>query len=667
MLGIVIYAYFLFIGYVYSCYVFRGRDVYFRAWMGGIFGNILLMAGIVIPSFIFGFSYISHIALIVLSALPAAWLVKKEGFDTFKKLISGIDTTQKTNSQDKKNASNSDKPEAIMDWRIFVCVVLPISLIIWVLLTNHILVPNADGGTTTGQCTYGDLRLHLSFVTSIAEQGAFPPDYSIMPGHTIGYPFFVDMLSSSLFLFGTPLRWAVLIPSYVISMLLVMGFYIVSYTLTKRTSAAVIATVLFFFGGGLGFAYFFEGAKSDPENFKQIFTGYYHLPTNARASDFYKNIQWVNPINDMIVPQRTTMAGWCVFQSVIWLLTEAVKTNKRKLYIMLGIISGCMLMIHTHTFLAFGIICAVMFFIYIYLAAKQGNVKDVFVNWVIFGGIVAVMIIPQLLLWTLKQAGGDSFMSFHFNWENNTGNMDDPYPWFYLKNWGIPALFAIPAIIAAKKENKRLIAGAALVFIIAEFVLFQPLTYDNNKMFFIPYMLLIILTADWLIMMWDKLQGMTGRIYLAVIVIAAGTLSGTLSICREYVSGTNKDHGKYHMYSADEMKMSEYIRENTPKDAVILTGNDLLSPVYALTGRDIYLGPGNFLSTHGMDDATRNKMTSDLSSAYSSSYENLKSFCEENGIDYVYVGEHESNVSQSTMDRLDKVYSVGTETLYKVK
>ena len=663
MLGVLVYAYFLFIGYVYSCCAFRGKDVYFRAWMGGIFGNILLMAGVVIPSFVFGFSYISHIVLIVLSMLPAAWLVKKEGFETFKRLLAG--DVKKPAGKGKADAVKAQNP--VMDWRVFVCVVLPISLVIWVLLTNHILVPNADGGTTTGQCTYGDLRLHLSFVTSIAQQGAFPPDYSIMPGHTIGYPFFVDMLSSSLFLFGTPLRWAVLIPSYVISMLLVMGFYIVSYTLTKRTAAAVIATVLFFFGGGFGFAYFLEGAKSNPENFKQIFTAYYHLPTNARAEDFYKNIQWVNPINDMIIPQRTTMAGWCVFQAVIWLLTEAVRTNKRKMYIMLGIISGCMLMIHTHTFLAFGIICAVMFFIYIYLAAKQGNAKDVFINWVIFGGIVAVMIIPQLLLWTLKQAGGDSFMSFHFNWENNTGKMDDPYWWFYLKNWGIPALFAIPAIIAAKKENKRLIAGAALVFVIAELVLFQPLTYDNNKMFFIPYMLLIILTADWLLMMWDKLQGVKGRVYLAVIVIAAGTLSGALSICREYVSGADKDRGKYHMYSADEMKMSEYIRENTPKDAVILTGNDLLSPVYALTGRDIYLGPGNFLSTHGMDDATRNKMNADLSSAYNGSYENLKSFCEENGIDYVYVGEHESNVNQSTMNRLEKVYSIGTETLYKVK
>ena len=115
------------------------------------------------------------------------------------------------------------------------------------------------------------------------------------------------------------------------------------------------------------------------------------------------------------------------------------------------------------------------------------------------------------------------------------------------------------------------------------------------------------------------------------------------------------------------MKMSEYIRANTPKDAVILTGNDLLSPVYALTGRDIYLGPGNFLSTHGMDDNTRNKMMSDLSAAYSGSYENLKSFCEKNGIDYVYVGEHEGDVNQNTINRLEKVYSVGTETLYKVK
>lgn len=687
MSGVLLYLYFLLIGYIYSCYIFRGRDIYFRAWMGGVFGNVVLMAGIVIPSFLMGFTVLSHVLLMLITAAIAGRLIFKGGANEFKKLLGAeakplsVRSVKKKGSPGEAQVTELYKP--VMDRKIFICVVLPVSLIIWVLLFNHILLPAADGSVTTGQSTFGDLRLHMSLITSIAEQKTFPPDYSIMPGHVIGYPFFVDMLSSSLFLFGTSLRWAILLPSFVISMLLVMGFYIVAYKLTGRTAAAVAAVVLFFLGGGFGFAYFLEGAKSNPENFKQIFTSYYHLPTNARvtgsseAEAFYKNIQWVNPINDMIVPQRTTMAGWCILQPVIWLLTEAVKTKKRRTYVILGILAGCMPMIHTHTFLAFGMICAVMFFMYLFDEKTAEEKKQYVINWVIFGGIVAVMVVPQLLTWTLKQAGGESFIKPFYNWENNTQysssapyqNWNDPYLWFYLKNWGITALFAAPAILCAKKDNKKLIAGAALVFISAECILFQPLGYDNNKMFFVAYMLLVILVADWLLMMWDKLNGMRGRIYLAVIVIFAGIFSGSLSICREYISGAKDGEAycKMTMYTADEIKMSEYIRKNTPSDAKILTSDSFYSPVYALTGRDIFAGPGGFVSTHGLAE-NYSQMVSEMNAAYTGTADNMLRFCEENDIDYVYVGNNESrNVSTGALSKLEKVNTIGTETLYKVK
>ena len=667
MLGVIVYLYFLFLGFVYSSYIFKDKDVYFRSWMGGVFGNVLLMAGVVIPSFIFGFTYLSHIVLIVLAALPAAYLVKKNGVDSFKEMF-GVGKKPAVHTQKKKG---NTKPAAIfekaayMDWRILVYLILPITLIIWVLLTNHVLMPAASGGVTTGESTYGDLQLHLSFVTSIAEQHQFPPDYSIMPGHIIGYPFFVDMLSSSLYLFGTPLRWAVLIPSYVISLLLVGGFYIVSFTITKRKAAAVLATILFFFNGGFGFAYFFEGAKADHSVFTQIFTAYYHTPTNARAPGFEHNICWANTICDMIIPQRTTMAGWCVFQPLIWLLVNAVKTKERKLYIILGVLSGCMLMIHTHTLMAFGMICAVMFFMYLFDEKTAEDKKKFFINWVIFGGITVILILPQFAIWTIRQAGGESFMSFHFNWENSV----DPYLWFYLKNWGIAALFAAPAALCASKDNKKLLGGCALVFIAGELVLFQPLAYDNNKVFFIAYMILLIIIADWMLKMWDKLSGMNGRIYLAVIAIAAGTVSGALTICREYYSGVATDgNGRWEIYSADDLAMAEYIKENTPSDAKILTGTGLHNPVYVLSGRDIYLGPGNFVGTHGMG-AELGAMQQKLNDAYSGSYDDLIRFCNENNIGYVYVGENERNdldINESAINRLQEIHREGTEVLYKV-
>lgn len=637
MLGILIYIYFLFLGYAYSTHLFRDKDIYFRCWMGGVFGNVILMAGIVIPSLVLNFTVISHIVLIVLSAVPLIYIIKKYYSFNIKAFLT-VKAPEKS----------------CMDFKVFAAVVVPVALVICILMTNHILAPYEGGGVASGQCTFGDLQMHLGFVTSIAEQGEFPPNYAFLSGYKLNYPFFVNMLSSSLYLFGTPLRWAVLIPSYAMAFLIVMGFYILAFTLTKRKSAAVLATVLFFLNGGFGFAYFIEGAKADHSAFTRIFTDYYQTPTNFNE----KNIRWANTICDMIIPQRTTMAGWCVILPAIWLLTDALKTKSKRTFIILGVLAGCMPMIHTHSFLALGILSGALFFIYL---VGENNKKDYVINWVFYGAVTLVMALPQLFYWTFSQtSGNESFLNFQFNWVNH----NDPYLWFYLKNWGIIALFAVPAIMGASKDNKKLIGACGVIFLLAELILFQPNEYDNNKLFFVVYMILVILVSGWLIDMWYVLKGVKGRAFIGAVVILAGTLSGVLTIGREYNSGA-----MYQTYGEDDIEMAEYIKENTAPDALFLTSNYHLNPVVSLAGRNIYLGSSLYVYFHGMGDEFY-KRENELKSAYTGSYENLKSFCEEKGIDYIYIGSNENNSyhpSEQLKSRLELVHSVGGESLYKLK
>lgn len=663
--GIILYIYFLAVGFLYANELFREKNIYFRAWMGTVFGNVILMSGIAIPSIFCGFTILSHIILAVIAAVPYIILcIKKKEKKPINELL----------------FSDGDKTEVYMDSKIFCALVLPISIIIWVLMTNHILTPYDGGGVASGQCTYGDLQMHLSFVTSIAEQHKFPPEYNLLAGTTMNYPFFVDMLSSSLYLFGTSLRWAVLIPSYVLSMLIVMGFYILAFTVTKRKAAAVLATVFFFFCGGFGFAYFMNGAKADSTAFTKIFTDYYHTPTNYNEN----NIRWSNTICDMIIPQRTTMAGWCTVIPAIWMLLEALKTKKRSVYITLGVFAGCMPMVHTHSFLALGMISAVLFFMYLkaprdaepvvteetvkgkknvekVTAQDKDYTKQYIINWVIFGAVTICLAFPQLFYWTFRQTtGNESFLRYGFNWVNEM----DPYLWFYLKNWGIAALFIAPAAWGTSRDNKKLLLAVAFIFVVAEFILFQPNKYDNNKLFYVVYMIVLMVVSGWLMDVWDAMKNVRGRAYLGAVVIAAGTLSGALTVGREYHSG-----GMYQTFNADDIKMADYIKENTPSDAVFLTGMHHINPVCALAGRTIYLGSSLYVYFHGMGDEYY-KRKAEIEAAYKGSYEDMIAFCNKNGIEYVYVGSNESNElkpNQSMLGQLETVYSVGRDTLYKVK
>ncbi|MBR5152976.1 MAG: hypothetical protein IKW60_05580 [Clostridia bacterium] len=636
MFGILLYILFLLLGYAYSSCLFGDKDIYFRAWMGGIFGNVLLMAGIVIPAFLFGFTIISHCLLIVLAILPLAYLLKVKGTGYLK--------ISMTASGD--NISG-------MDMKILGYVIFPVVLLTSLMITNHVLAPFPGGGFSSGQSTFGDLHMHLGFVTSIAEQKIFPPNYAFLDGYILNYPFFVNMLSSSLYLFGTSLRVAVLIPSYVIVTLLVMGFYILAFRLTKKKSASILAVVLFFFGSGFGFPYFLNGTKENTKVFTSIFTDYYHTPTNL--PDY--NLRWVNPICDMIIPQRTTMAGWCMFFPTAWLLLEGLSTGNRKNFVILGVLAGCMPMIHTHTFLALGMLSAVLFFAYL---GKEKDKKSYLIHWLIYGGIVLILAAPQLFYWTFRQSmNNDAFLRFGFNWVNHK----DSYFWFYLKNWGIIALFAVPAVMHANKDTKKLLLACGFIFLIAELILFQPNEYDNNKLFFIPYMILVMAVSDWLVALWHRLNGIKGRTYLAVIVLVAGIFSGTLTIIREYKSGAD-----YQTFSDADLSMAEFIKENTPSDAVFLTGSYHINPVVTLAGRNIYVGSSLYVYFHGLDDPYF-KRSEAMKKAYAGTGQEMRDFCKANNIDYVYVGENERNEfspSDATFSMLQKICTVGTETLYKV-
>ena len=631
MIGILLYIYFLFVGFLCANKLFKEKDIYYKAWMGGVFGNVLLMAGIVPIAAVFGFTVISHIILAVLAAViyAAVCAAKKEQFFD---ISNGI--------------------EKSMDIKILLYLIVPITLVIWILMTNHILVPYSGGGVSSGQCTYGDLQMHLGFVTGIAEQHKFPPDYVLLAGEKLNYPFFVDMLSSSLYLFGTTLRMAVLIPSYVISLLLTGGFYIFAYTLTKRKSAAVLAIVFFFINGGFGFIYFLDGAKADIGNFTRIFTDYYHTPTNYNEM----NIRWSNTICDMIVPQRTTMAGWCMILPCLTLLREAVTKNNKKLFIILGILAGCMPMIHTHSFLALGIISAVLLILYLPKAADK---KIYLTYWVYYGVIAIVMAVPQLFYWTFSQAiGNSSFLNFRFNWVNE----NDPYIWFYVKNWGIAALLAIPAYFNASDDNRKLFLAGAVIFVLAELIQFQPNVYDNNKLFYISYMIALVVISGFMLTVWDKLKAVKARGYFAAVIIFLGTFSGMLTIIREWKSG-----GEYKTFSDDDIKMAEYIKENVPSDSVVLTGTNHINPVVTLAGRTVYCGSSLYVYFHGFKDEYE-KRSQEIKEAYSS-YDKLLSLCEKNNIQYVYAGENERSElnSDSALSGLTPIYKVGNDSLYKVK
>lgn len=387
----------------------------------------------------------------------------------------------------------------------YLMALLPILLVGGYLFSTHIL-QYKDGSYYVGQTTYGDLAMHLGFISSIAVQGTFPPDYSIFPGHAVNYPFLCETSSASMAVLGADLRAAYLIPALYAYVLVILGVYFFLEQWLKKPGRALFGTYLFFVGGGFGFLYFIDrlrggstlsallGENSFATNLGWLLEGYYKTPTNLPEI----GLRWVNPIVDMLIPQRATLFGWSFLFPCLYLLFGYAFRRQKESLPGLVLLAGGLPLIHTHSFLALGILSGVYC-----LEDLIGHFsKKRFLGWLFYGGITVLLAAPQLFGFAFQQAGESGMVRLHFNWANEV----DSYLWFYVKNLGWLFLLLIPALLLLSKQDRRIASGALVLWGIAEVMVFQPNIYDNNKLLFVWFLYLCGLSAKLLGYLFHRLR-----------------------------------------------------------------------------------------------------------------------------------------------------------------
>jgi len=198
-----------------------------------------------------------------------------------------------------------------------------------------------------------------------------------------------------------------------------------------------------------------------------------------------------------------------------------------------------------------------------------------------------------------------------------------------------------------------------VIFLAAEFVRFQPNEYDNNKLFYLWYLLCTCLVADYAVTLWERLKGLRGRYVLAGFTAICFFLSAGLTIAREWVS-------EYQAYSARDVEVSEFIKAETPEHSVFITGTQHLNPVSSLAGRAIVCGPDLWLYWHGFRTYERQDQ---LEAFYAHPADNLD-LITQYGADYIYISAYEQSdyaIDLEAFDALfEKVYQNGPTRIYAV-
>ena len=625
-------ALYLFCGCVIIRMLLPGQRPLYRLWIGFCLGVLLMMWLPALMAFALAFSVKGHL----LALIPLTLV-------TFASFL----------TRDRKTQLKLFSNEDAGDLRLLLLVALPLTLLGAYLQWTHHLRPAADG-LHVGQSTYGDLPLHTGIITSLRD-ARFPADYSILPGKRLAYPFLADSFSTSFMLFGASLQVALVLPGTLMMALAFAGFTLLALRMANRRRAAVLAVLLVFLNGGLGFLYSLDMLGQNlgqaginelqngtwAQRLQTILTGWYQTPVNHAEFTTY-NLRWSNIIADMFIPQRTFLGGWMMLMPLLYLLYDGLRENTRRArqFAVLGVMAGGLPLLHTHSFLALG------------LCSAGWLVHDLFKHrairhWLLYGGIALALALPQLFAFTFSQAGADGFLRFQFNWVNNSGGagLRDGYLWFYLKNLGLPFLLLIFSLFEKNRTHRHIFAGAFAIFAAAELIIFQPNEYDNNKLFYVWYALCAVPLSEYAFQLYDRLKGIRARRLLAVLCCLVFFLSGSLSLAREAVSD-------YQSFSAQAVGAAEYAERQTPPHCTFLTWTQHLNPVSALAGRSIVCGPKLWLYFHGFDTDARE---TEIRAFYENPGDNL-ALLSRYAVSYILLGPYERSELRVDKQELESLF-----------
>lgn len=648
MLGAIVFVVYILLGIYITARFIKKLDIIKLFWLGSCLGLELFMFLPVLFALVFRLSVLSNIVSILSLAVFCALIYKK---DIFRNIDCKVSLSLKVIS-------------AISVLSVFICY----------LFITHILLPE-DGSLYVGQSTYGDLPMHLSMAKSLMNS-RIPAEYNIYPPFRLSYPFLINALSASLMLLGMSLQASFILPSAMLALLAFTGFYELARYVLKSEKKAILALFLLFVNGGLGFIYLIDmkgislGSLDNNQlqmgsglisRLSNVLNGWYQTPANHAEFSRY-NLRWSNIIVDMLVPQRTFLAGITLFFPIIFLLLNATnENNKSKLYFASAFI-GLLPLIHTHTFLAVFLACAGLFLLDL---IKRRPIKA----WLIFGLICAAISLPQLYFFTFKQAlSSKSFLRFGFNWVNFAYGQKDFYIWFYIKNIGLPFVFLLLSLFDFNKAHGKIYLMALFIWLPAELILFQPNEYDNNKLLYLSFSLWLLPSVDFMGKLYSSLKGLKARRALAVLAIFSMFFTGVLALSREAVS-------KFQMFNSEDIRLADWIEKNTKKDELFITGRHHVNPVTSLAGRRIFLGPDIWLVMHGVDTRERKEALNKMYEEPENALQICKAYFEKEykmtvSPSYMVLGPYEYNnfnIDDKKFGKLELIYENDNYKVYKLK
>ncbi|HHT9136270.1 MAG TPA: PA14 domain-containing protein [Candidatus Wunengus sp. YC60] len=438
---------------------------------------------------------------------------------------------------------------------------------------------------------YGDLPLHLGYITSFVWGNNIPPQDPSFAGEKLVYPFLSDFLSAIFLKLGLDFRDVLFIPGLLLTVAFYGILYYFTYRLTKKRFAAIIATFIFFFSGGFGFYYFFHDLANTSHNTWSFLMNIPRDYTKITSLNYH----WITPLTCLNVPQRPFLFGFPITMLIFSLLYTGIEHKKWREFLFAGILAGVLPFFHSHSFLAM-----------LMVTIPLGLIFWDWRKWFLFFMPAFILSLPQVLYFS-GHIGGGSFFKPSFGWVAGKEN----FLWFWLKNtslfWPLIIVGFTTIFVFRKGTEHRALTRLGLyslpfliLFLLPNLVLFAPWNWDNIKILIYWFLGTTPVAALALTCLYEnKRFRILSRAGFFIITFVL-TIAGGIDVFRYAIAPISG----WKEFSAEEVKLAKRISIETPPDAVFLTAPIFNHPVF-LSGRKTLMGYPAHIWSHGYCDANR--------------------------------------------------------------
>lgn len=499
----------------------------------------------------------------------------------------------------------------------YVLTFLSMCLSVWACHCTFLRHGCASQGTA-----YSDLPFHMNLITSFAF-GVNSNRTSFWPFQTpfyaferLIYPIIPDFHASTLLAAGASLRMSMFMPSVLLCMSLTVSLYHLARRFANYCYIPEITVILFFFVGGSGWMSFFNQSirweRSQGWN-----TNYAH---NLGTHETF----WIHSFMHFLLPQRSAMFSMPLCVCTMICLHQAAFGQFRRFQplFLAGFFVSLMPMVSGHSFISISLYSA-------FLAAwhcpwlSPHEWKDFLAKWLFFAAPIVVIGIPQCLLFITRVRHSDKpFIYFDPIWKGYSG--------FFTMWWESLSIFVwiscVHSWCLVRRHQMSAHVPAFCVFVIGNLFRFQPVAMDNTKIFFAGWYPIACCSVA---LFFAKLFHQRNKVIKSTAIllfmgtIAAGTLCIIKSLSRPFP-----------LFSEIQWQSGIWAIENTPVDAVFLTGSFPAVPATTIAGRLGFLTFHGWAWTHGLHLGPR------LSAAKTMWMHHNTTMFRQNNVRYIY---HSSN------------------------